>query len=264
MNLCDYYRDRWLGKAFHYLPRVDSTNDWLMAAAQQGAPEGMVVVAEEQSRGRGRMARRWYAPPGTSLLMSLLFRPPEPFTHFASRVTMLCGVSLLEAIRSLAPLPLMLKWPNDLIVKRGKEKWRKLAGMLSEIGLEKCQPSFLVVGVGLNVNLCPDQLAELAPNATSLSAEIGDSVDRCAVLDAFLARVDARYMAMRAGKDPLSEWRLNLAWMGQPVYVQTPTAHVRGIAETVDENGALGVRCPGGTRQWFSVGDVSLRPGNFS
>jgi BirA family biotin operon repressor/biotin-[acetyl-CoA-carboxylase] ligase len=254
-TLRGYHREGW---DISYRPSVGSTNDLALNAGRQGAPEGLVVVAEEQTAGRGRLGRRWLAPPETCLLMSLLFRPPEPFARYAARTTMLCGLALSMAIGEVAAVPATLKWPNDLIVE-GEGPWRKVAGMLSEIGLEGEAPSCVVVGIGLNVNVAPADLPHLAPNATSLLAESGHPVDRVALLDAFLQHVERFYAQLRRGWDPLPLWREHLAWLGCAVEVHTPTEVVTGVAEDVDGEGALQLRLPDGSRRSLPVGDISLR-----
>lgn len=253
--LRNYHREGW---DIRYFERVDSTNTALLEAGRQSAPEGLVYIADEQTAGRGRLDRRWGAPPGTCLLLSLLFRPPEPFTYHAPRLTMLCGMAMADVISVVTGIAVQLKWPNDLIVTRGG-LWRKVAGMLSEIGSGANTWPFLVVGIGLNVNVSAELLPDLAPNATSLLVEGGRPVERVALLDAFLDRVEAYRVAMQAGTDVLDQWRQRLAWMGCEVHVHTPTGSVTGIAEGVDETGALWLRLPDGSRQSFSVGDVSLR-----
>lgn len=254
-GLAAYRRAGW---TVRYLPQVGSTNDVALAAGCQGAADKLLVLADAQTAGRGRLARRWESPPGACLLLSLLFRPPEPFAHHAARVTMLCGLALAEAVETVAGLPVALKWPNDLIVT-GPGAWRKLAGMLSEIGLEDGAPAFLVVGIGLNVTVPSGDLSKLAPNAASLLAETGRTIRRGALLEAFLARVETHYARLGQGDDPHPTWRARLAWLGQPVIVHTPTQAVTGVAEDVDATGALRVRLPDGSAQSFAVGDVSLR-----
>lgn len=258
-SLAAYRRSTgWLGATVLYEAQTASTNDLLWRAGEAGAVEGVLALTEEQTAGRGRLGRRWTAPPGTCLLWSLLFRPPAPFAWSAARTTMLCGLALWEAVTEVAGVPVALKWPNDLIVERD-DGWRKVAGMLSEVGLAGDQLAFLVVGIGLNVNVPPAALAALAPNATSLLAERGQPVDRAALLDSFLARAEARYEALRAGADPWSAWAARLAWLGQPVQVQTPTALVTGIMEGVDAEGGLQLRLPDGSLAGFPVGDVTVR-----
>ncbi|MEA3307950.1 MAG: biotin--[acetyl-CoA-carboxylase] ligase [Chloroflexota bacterium] len=254
-------RDGWLGAQFRYLAQTTSTNDVARELAEQGMAEGLVVLAEEQTAGRGRLQRRWSAPVGSSLLISLLFRPPEPFAYYAARTTMLCGLALVAALDELTALPVELKWPNDLIVTRGTS-WRKLAGMLSEIGMVDARPAYLIVGIGLNVNIPAPALPELAPNATSLSVELGRTVARESLLTAFLQHTETRYERLRAGWEPLSNWQRQLAWLGQAVQLQAPTETIYGVAKAVDQEGALLLTLSDGSIRSFPVGDITLRPAN--
>ncbi len=258
-DLASYVRSTgWLGGRFVFLKQTSSTNDVVRRMAEAGALAGLVAAADEQLAGRGRLDRRWSAPPGACLLFSMLFRPPEPFAENAFRATMVCGLALVEVVRAYTGIPAVLKWPNDLIVSRAGA-WFKLAGMLSEIGLAEGVPAFTVVGIGLNVNVAPEELPLLAPNATSLLAESGQLFERAALLEAFLARAETLYAQHLAGWDPWPAWRAVLAWLGQPVCVQTPTERVMGVALDVAPDGALLVRVDDGSVQRFPVGDVSLR-----
>ncbi len=258
-----------------YYAEVGSTNDVALAAGREGAEAGLVVVADAQTAGRGRLQRSWQSPPGTCLLVSLLFRPGsfdarEPhglaqdrgFAVWASRTTMVCGLGLREAVLEISGVPAELKWPNDLIVgpDEGSGTWRKLAGMLSEVGLaDDGTPAFLVVGMGTNVNVPAAALPGLDARATSVLALTGSPTDRAALLDRLLADVERRYEALLTGEDPLPAWRDALAWMGQPVEVRGPRETVNGVAVGVDDEGALLVTMPSGERRRFTVGDVSLR-----
>ncbi len=259
LDLAAYRRtDGWLGATILYLEQTTSTNDLLHRLGEDGAPEGVMALAESQSSGRGRLHRRWLAPPGTSLLLSLLFRPRDPFLYYAGRTTMLCGLALADAVKAVTGFPVFLKWPNDLIAE-GDRPWRKLAGMLSEVGTLEGHPAFLVVGIGLNVNVLPDHLPNLAPNATSLLAELGHPVSRSALLDAFLCRTETLYEQLYAGWDPLPAWRASLSWLGKRVTVQTPTGMLTGVAEDVDDDGGLLLSLLDGSHCSFQAGDVTLR-----
>ncbi|MCS7283078.1 MAG: biotin--[acetyl-CoA-carboxylase] ligase [Anaerolineae bacterium] len=229
-----------------------STNDVARDLARQGAPEGTVVVADYQTAGRGRMGRRWLAPPGTSLLCSLLFRPhPE----HARDLPFLCALAAADAVEKVAGLSVALKWPNDLIVVRG-EGWRKLGGILAETEVSGGQVEFVVVGIGINVNVPPEVLPSLSPEATSILAETGRETDREQLLIALLEQTDLLYRQLRAGQRPFAQWVTRLATLGQEVRLSTVEGEWCGIAEAVDEEGALLLRTPDGALRRVLVGDV--------
>jgi len=264
------------GRKLVVLPCTGSTNDVAKDLAARGAPEGTVVVADEQTAGRGRLARRWLAPPRTCLLCSLLFRPDLPPIQ-AQRLTMLCSLAAADAIEQVAGLQVRLKWPNDLVAKSQianrksavrnlhspfsilhPPTWKKLAGILTETGITGERLDFAVVGIGINVNVEPQVLPTLAPDATSILAEVGCPVDRVALLVALLAGVERRYQALRAGESPHREWAVRLATLGQPVEVAAAGEVLAGVAESVDEYGALLLRLPDGGWRRLLVGDVTL------
>jgi len=250
------------GRNLVVLPRTGSTNDIAKDLATRGAPEGTVVVADEQTAGRGRMNRRWLAPPSTCLLCSILFRPTFSLSQ-ANRLTMLCSLAAADAVEQVGGLPVALKWPNDLIIKSQipnpkSQDWRKLAGVLTETGVIGEQLEFAVVGIGINVNVEPKVLPTLAPDATSILAEIGQKVDRMVFLATLLAGVEARYKQLQAGESPHAEWAARLATLGQPVVVITFEGTLTGVAESVDEAGALLLRTPDGRLHRLLAGDVTL------
>jgi len=246
---------RGFGHNLLFLPRTESTNDVVKELARQGAPEGTVVVADEQTAGRGRLGRRWVAPPGTCLLCSILFRPTLAPAQ-ANRLTMLCGLAAADAVQDVGGLQVWLKWPNDLVV--GPPGQRKLAGILTETGLSGDRLEFAVVGVGINANVPADTLHRLDPRATSILAETGREVDRAALLAALLAGVEERTTRLRAGTDPRAEWSARLATLGQVVQAATPEGTITGVAEAVDEDGALLLRIADGAVHRLLAADVTL------
>ncbi len=253
---------RAFGRNLLLLPRTGSTNDVARDLATQGAPEGTVVLAEEQTAGRGRLARHWLAPPDTCLLCSILFRPTLHPAQ-AMRLTMLCALAAADAIEQVAGLHVGLKWPNDLIVEPPNPKaqtptWKKLAGILTETGVIGERLEFAIAGIGINVNVPPDELPALAPDATSILAETGQRTDRAALLAALLAGVEQRYQTLQAGTSPHREWAARLTTLGQPVQIATAGETLTGVAESVDENGALLLRTPDGALHCFTAGDVTL------
>ena len=248
-----------------YYRSIGSTNDVARELAARGAPEGMLVIADEQTAGKGRLGRRWLAPPGTSLLMSLLFRPQSPISnlqspisiHQAQRLTMICSLAAVEAIGAVTGLAAAIKWPNDIVVQ-GK----KVGGILTELEATGEGLDYVIVGLGLNVNLdfgAVEAMEELPATATSLSQELGRDVSRLALLWRILENVEDRYQRLQAGELPHGEWASRLITLHNHVIVDTPQGVVEGWAEGVDADGALILRTNRGERQRVLAGDVTLR-----
>jgi BirA family biotin operon repressor/biotin-[acetyl-CoA-carboxylase] ligase len=245
-----------VGQNVVYLPETGSTNDEARRLAEAGAPEGTLVITDHQTAGRGRLSRRWEAPPGCCLLMSLVFRP-ELAPHQIQRLTMICGLALVGAIESGTGLAVGLKWPNDAVLGDGA----KVAGILTEIGLSVSRVDYVVVGIGLNVNLDPDRLpGDLLAPATSLSRALGRPVARLPLLQGFLRAVEGRYLALKAGRSPHAEWAEKLVTLGKQVRVSGAGRVLSGVAEGVDADGALLVRLQDGCLEAVLAGDVTLRP----
>lgn len=249
--------------------QVASTNDLVKELAAQGAPEGTTALTDEQTAGRGRMKRRWLAPPGDCVLCSVLFRPnprPDSRPTQAAWMTAICSLATADAVSNVAGLDAALKWPNDLIIpititiadEQPPHGWRKLAGVLTETRFTGGRLDFVVVGIGINVNVEPDVLTKLSPHATSILAETGRKTDRAALVAAMLNGIEARYERLRAGESPHAEWSARLATLGRPVQVRTKEGTITGIAEGVDESGALLLRALDGERHTLTVGDVTL------
>ena len=244
---------RLIGRRVVVYPRVGSTNDEAKRLAEDGAPEGTLVVADEQTAGRGRLQRTWWAPAGTALLMSLILRP-DLAPHQAQRLTMLCSLAICDAIAGTTGLVPAVKWPNDVLL-RG----RKVCGILTELGIEGPRLAYAVVGMGVNVNVDFGGAGGLAHTATSLAQELGREVSRLELLRAILINVEERYARLRAGESPHAEWAARLATLGQRVIVTTPTEQLSGIAEGVDADGALLLRDENGVLRHILAGDVTLR-----
>jgi len=260
------------GQNVIYTRRIGSTNTELKKLARQGAPEGLLYLTEEQLAGRGRMGRQWYAPAGTSLLLSLLFRPGDFLGPSQNqRLTMLCALAMADAIKTHTDLNPGLKWPNDLVWQDNK----KLAGILTEAEIEGDQLSWVVVGLGLNVNLdfrkTETQSAgksgnghtPLSETATSLSMILKRDTGqlRLPILQKFLFNVERRYEVLRQGRwSPQQEWRSRLVGLGQPVTIAGVNGDLhKGIMADVDENGALKLQQADGSIKTFLAGDVTLR-----
>jgi BirA family biotin operon repressor/biotin-[acetyl-CoA-carboxylase] ligase len=251
-----------VGRSLMRYEQVGSTNDLVRDRARAGRDEGLVALAEEQTAGRGRMSRAWAAPPGSSLLLSLLLRPTwlPPTDGFA--LTMLASVALCEAIEQVEPLPVALKWPNDLMLPGAPDGGlRKAAGILSEVEIGDRRIAWVVIGMGVNVNWAPEGIIDgrdLVQVATSLGAAAGHTIDRLALLRALLMRVDTRYLALRQGRREqlFLAWRERLVTLGQPVHIRLPQGELRGVAEDVERSGGLRLRCEDGTIRVVLAGDV--------
>jgi BirA family biotin operon repressor/biotin-[acetyl-CoA-carboxylase] ligase len=232
---------------------IDSTNTRAAAAAARGAPEGYVVVADRQRAGRGRHGRAWLAPTGTSLLASLLVRPGVPAPSLPL-LPLLCGLAVAEAVEPFcAGVPVMLKWPNDVLLGGVKA-----AGIL----LEAPSVGEVIVGIGVNVDWRgvkrPEGLA-----ATSLSEAAGRSVDRWNVLGAVAEAFSRRYRAWQEGPTAfLDAYRARCATLGQRVRVTRLTRPpLEGLAVAVRDDGALVLWIDDGTRAVVTAGDVEhVRP----
>ncbi len=234
------------------LASTGSTNADLLAGA---GPEGQVLVAEEQTAGRGRMGRSWVSVPGASLTFSVLLRPVSVPPAARGWLPLLAGLAVVSAVRELAGVPATLKWPNDVLVGG-----RKLAGVLAEQSADA-----VVIGIGLNVASPAGPLpgAPSALPATSLRAE-GADVAREALLIEVLRHLERRYLAFRDDPDParcglLAAYRSRCGTLGRDVRVELPGGRVlAGTAEDIDAGGHLLVRVPGGSGLTpVSAGDVS-------
>lgn len=242
-----------LGRAVELYDAIDSTNRRASEWARAGALDGAVVLAERQTAGKGRLGRRWFAPGGSSLLMSIVLRPDiQPLQ--AQRMTMICSLGAAQAIEQLTGLIAALKWPNDLLLS-GK----KLGGVLTELGVSGGRLTHVIVGMGLNINLALEQLPEVMSPPTSLLAELGRPVDRQVLLLSILSCVDGLYDRFLSGWSPHEAWRERLDTIGREVSVGDADGVVTGVAEDVDADGALLVRSSDGVVRRMLAGDVTLR-----
>jgi BirA family transcriptional regulator, biotin operon repressor / biotin---[acetyl-CoA-carboxylase] ligase len=253
-----------VGRPLLRYARVGSTNDLVKERARAGDAEGLLILAEEQTAGRGRHGRGWAAPPGSALLMSLLLRPAWLSPGDAFALMMLAGAALCEAVEQVAPLRAGLKWPNDLLLPAGpgaQALTHKAAGILSELEMADSQIAWVVLGMGVNVNWTPTGVVDgrdLAQVATSITAAAGQRIDRAALLRALLTRLDARYAMLRQGRreELFTAWRDRLAMLGQTVRVRLPDGDLYGVTEGVAPSGALLLRDEGGALRTILAGDV--------
>ena len=255
-----------VGRRIELHQSVASTNDLVKEAARRGEPEGLVVLAEEQVKGRGRLGRTWTAPPGSSILCSILLRPRFSPTQ-AFYLTVAAALAIYRAVgrrttedgnpqSSVLSPRSSIKWPNDVLVNG-----RKVSGVLSEGEFVGGAWSFAVVGFGINANLSGKELAELraiAPNATSLSAEFGIQIDRAQLAARVLTEFEALYLTLQNGQfGPVyDEWVTALETIGRQVSVDYGSGPVYGQALRVEPSGSLVIRTPDGTERRVLAGDV--------
>ncbi len=283
-----------VGRKIELHRQVGSTNDLVRAAGRRGESEGLVVLAEEQAQGRGRLGRTWAAPPGSSILCSVLLRP-RISPQQAFYLTIAASLAILRGVREISEddgrwtiddrgrtkdggrrtvdggpgnatqaegrvtsrrLLSAIKWPNDVMVK-GK----KVAGVLSEGEFVGGDWGFAIVGFGINVNLSGGELERLrafAPKATSLSAETGMEIDRVRLLARILEELESLYLSLHNGKfgSVYEEWASKMETIGRPVLVDQGNERIDGVAVRVETDGALIIRARDGRERRVLAGDI--------
>ena len=238
---------RWLGRAYEWHPTCASTNDIAAARARAGEPAGLVVAADEQTVGRGRLGRTWHSPAGDNLAFSVLLRPTRPAAEIPP-LTLLAGAAVAEALRPLGVTP-RLKWPNDVELVDGAGRPRKVAGILTEMASAGDSAEHVVVGIGVNVN-GDDFPPELADRAISLRRALGRAVDRAELLAAVLGALERLYADFeRRGAVAAVEAFAAHATLPDRCRVGTPGRpgeFLEGVALGLDPDGALRLRDDGG------------------
>lgn len=246
---------RLIGRDIRVFRETTSTNDVVEKLGRDGVKEGVVVFAERQTSGRGRLGRRWVSPTGKGLWFSVLLRPPFA-PQAAGQLTVSAITALARTVRDHAGLAPEVKWPNDLLV-RG----RKTAGILTEMSAETDRIRHLVLGMGVNVNLGPEDFPPaLRSQATSLKIETGVAQDRPALAVALLRELDRIYRRLLAGEFEAiaDEWESWCTTLGRDVCVTTGDRRLRGRAEALDAEGALLLRTEHGRLERVTGGDVML------
>ena len=235
---------------------VDSTNLVLKKLAREGAEDGTVVVADSQGTGRGRMERAFFSPPGKGIWVSILLRPTF-LPQDAPKCTLMAAVAVARAMEAFG-LRAEIKWPNDIL-----HDGRKLVGILTEMSAEMDRVNYVVIGIGINVNIAPEDFpAELRAIATSLMQMKGAPMPRVAFLQELLRALDDLYTSVQhEGFAPvLAAWREYAVTLGQEMRVIGPAGEAfEGVAADIDAEGALLVDTAEGRRRVLA-GDVSIRP----
>ncbi|MXQ52569.1 biotin--[acetyl-CoA-carboxylase] ligase [Shimazuella alba] len=227
------------GQQIRYEPVAKSTQILAHQWARAGAPEGSLVIADEQQAGKGRLGRVWYSPPKTGIWMSLILRPPIPIQQ-ASHLTLLASVGVSSAIINQTNLPIKIKWPNDLLLQ-GK----KICGILTELRGDQDKIEYIVLGMGINVNQQSDHFpSELKEVATSLAVQGKQSYSRASLIAEVMKELEYYYLLyLEQGFEPIrNRWESLSDLIGKKITAKTPQAKVVGVAESLSSDGSLMVR----------------------
>ena len=249
-------RTEWMGKKVHYFNSIDSTNSTAYQLALNGAEEGEVVIGESQKKGRGRLGRQWVSPPFLNLYLSVVLRPKIP-PHRASLITFMAAVAAAETIEKHSGLTPSIKWPNDLLLRK-----KKVAGLLNEIHSETDRIHFVILGMGVNLNMDAKEFPkEIRTKATSLKEERGQPVSRKAFAALLLEALERWYeIFLKEGGAPvLKAWRDRAQIRGKKVRVTSFDEVLIGRAIDVDSDGALILETRGGKRKRIVAGDVEYK-----
>ena len=250
-----HMKTKWLGQTLRFYETIDSTNLEAKRLADSGLPDGTVLVADCQESGRGRLGRVWTSPAGCGLWMSVILKPSFAVSQ-ASMVTLVTAMAVMDAIKEVSGIQAQIKWPNDLVVQ-GK----KVCGILTEMSMEEGRISFIVCGIGINVNnTCfPDELSE---KAVSLAMMTGEEINRARLAGA-VCRCFEQYYADFLACGNLAKikaaYNEHLVNRDQQVVISDGMRSFACFSEGIDETGVLWVRKEDGTREGISSGEVSVR-----
>lgn len=247
----------WAGKKIYHYDKTGSTNIDAKRLAEEGAPHGTTVVAEQQNQGRGRRGREWESPAGTAVYMSIVLKP-DFAPDKASMLTLVMALSVAEAITELTGLEAVIKWPNDIVVNK-----KKVCGILTEMSAELDYIHYVVIGVGINANNSLSEFTEeLRKTATSLKIESGKSVSRAAMVERVLFYFEKNYdiFVRKLDLSELQEaYQKHLINLNADVKVLDPKGEYNGIARGINTTGELLVEKEDGTIEAVYAGEVSVR-----
>ncbi|MEI6631506.1 MAG: biotin--[acetyl-CoA-carboxylase] ligase [bacterium] len=240
---------KFIGKRISYFDTVSSTMDVAVEMGMRGSIEGTIVIAEGQSRGRGRFNREWFSPKYKGIYLSLILRP-RIAPNAAPILTLLAAVSICEAIKEVTGIDARIKWPNDILIHN-----KKLAGILTEISAETDITHFVVIGLGLNVN---NDKKSLIAGATSLAEQKKDKVSRTELLQEILRRIENNYLDLKENSAGaiLDKWRKSNLTLGRRVRVVSNKNTREGQALDIDTDGALLIRNDSGLIEKVMAGDI--------
>ena len=246
-----------IGKHILHFESLDSTNNLAKKLAAEGAQEGTVIIAEEQISGRGRLGRQWVSPKGTGIWMSIILRPSiDPME--APKITQLTAAAVATALRRETGCPAGIKWPNDIILEK-----RKVCGILTEMSSELDLVNYIIVGIGINVNVCIEEFPEDVKNiATSLKACVGTEVSRKGIVLKILQEFETLYLDFIHTKSMNKSVEICKAFsvtLGNRVKVMSKDQVIIGEALDITHEGELIIRNEQGVEEKIISGEVSVR-----
>lgn len=246
---------KFIGNRLHYYEEIGSTNDEAFRLGVGGAPEGTLLIAESQSAGKGRMQRVWHSPAGTNIYTSIILRPTfEPSS--APQISIAAGVAAAETLSLYCPGRVCLKWPNDILIGA-----KKVCGILAQMKMSESAIDFVVVGIGINVNMNYEQFPEdIQEIATSMAIETGREISRLELIISLYENLTKWYKQLQQnGFGRIKEKWLSLSSMiGKPVSVMFREEAISGKAVGLDEDGSLILLTSGNETLKVSAGDATI------
>jgi BirA family biotin operon repressor/biotin-[acetyl-CoA-carboxylase] ligase len=236
-----------VGRNILYYRTLPSTMDFAKKLAREGMGEGVVVLCDEQTEGRGRQGRKWFASPSSSILMSVVFRPT---LEQLPQINMLASLAIVLTIKKVTGINSTIKWPNDVLID-GK----KVAGILMENVFEGEALEAAVVGVGLNISLHVSAYPEISSIATSLSVETGRDFNRDDILRTLLEETDSLYQAVKRNEDVYHRWLPCVETLGKTVHIKSGNSVEEGLAESINPDGSLTLRRADGSLVTIVTGE---------
>jgi len=249
-SITDNLETHFIGQRVIYYPRLTSTMDVAKQEAQRGAAEGTVVIADEQTAGKGRVKRVWLSPRGSIALSIILY----PGMFYLPYLIMLASLAVVHSIEAVTGLEAQIKWPNDILIDN-----KKVCGILIESNVRENMVVYTIIGIGMNVNFRLSDFPEILATATSLADELGRYVSRVEVIRCLLVETERLYLALPDGDSIYQEWRDRLVTLGRKVQVKSGKTILEGIAESVARDGSLLLRHSNGNSTKIIAGDVTLR-----
>jgi len=238
------------GKKVIYYPRVTSTMDAARSEARKGTDNGTVVIAGEQTEGRGRMKRTWLSPKG-NIAFSVVLYPEVSYLPF---LVVIAALAVARSIEEITGLKTMIKWPNDILI--GK---KKAGGILIENEVKRKKVLYAIVGIGINTEVTPVKKESIAIPATCLKDELGGKVLRTNIIKHILQEMERLYLELPDSEPMMREWQDRMVTLGKSVRVYSNGTTLEGVAESVDATGALLLRYADGSSTTIVAGDVTLR-----